>query len=81
MVQASEEGDRLSDTELRAMTGGLLFAGFDTTRNQLGQALFAFCQHPEQWEILARNPDLAPRAVNGGDATRGSGLGHPPGHH
>jgi cytochrome P450 len=64
LVQASEEGDRLSAIELRAMIGGLLFAGFDTTRNQLGQALFAFCQHPEQWEILARNPDLAPRAVN-----------------
>jgi cytochrome P450 len=61
LVQASEEGDRLSAMELRAMIGGLLFAGFDTTRNQLGQALFAFCQHPEQWEILARNvPRPAP---------------------
>lgn len=64
LVEASEDGDRLSDIELRAMIGGLLFAGYDTTRNQLGHALFTFCQHPEQWAQLADDPDLAPGAVN-----------------
>jgi cytochrome P450 len=64
LVQASEEGDRLSGVELRAMIAGLLFAGYDTTRNQLGHALFTFCQHPEQWDMLGAKPDLAPRAVD-----------------
>ena len=34
-IQAEEEGDRLNALELRD-DGGLLFAGYDTTRNQLG---------------------------------------------
>jgi cytochrome P450 len=63
LVQAEEAGDRLSDLELRAMIGGLLFAGFDTTRNQLGLAMALFTQYPDQWAMLAERPDLAPRAV------------------
>jgi cytochrome P450 len=63
LVQASEDGDRLSPLELSSMIGGLLFAGYDTTRNQLGQAMFAFGQHPEQWDLLAKKPELAPQAV------------------
>ena len=64
LVQASEDGDRLSSLELFSMIGGILFAGYDTTRNQLGQALATFCAHPEQWKRLAEEPDLAPRAVD-----------------
>jgi cytochrome P450 len=64
LVQASEDGDRLSPVELLSMIGGLLFAGYDTTRNQLGQAMFAFCHHPEQWARLADKPELAPQAVD-----------------
>jgi cytochrome P450 len=64
LVQASEGGDRLSEVELRALIGGLLFAGYDTTRNQLGFALYLFTQHPEQWALLAERPELAPQAVN-----------------
>lgn len=64
LVQAEEEGDRLSDFELRALIGALLFAGFDTTRNQLGLAMALFAEHPDQWALLAEQPDLAPQAVN-----------------
>lgn len=64
LVQASDGGDRLNEVELRALIGGLLFAGYDTTRNQLGLALYLFTQHPEQWALLAERPDLAPQAVN-----------------
>ncbi len=64
LVHASEDGDRLSPIELFSMIGGLLFAGYDTTRNQLGHALFVFCQHPDQWELLGEHPELAPRAVD-----------------
>src|SRR5918995_6993579 len=63
LVQAEEAGDRLSDWELRALVGGLLFAGFDTTRNQLGLAMALFAAHPDQWAVLTERPELAPRAV------------------
>jgi cytochrome P450 len=64
LVQASEDGDRLSSLELFSMIGGILFAGYDTTRNQLGQAMAMFCAQPDQWKLLAGQPDLAPRAVD-----------------
>lgn len=63
LVQAEEAGDRLSDDELRSLVIGLLFAGYDTTRNQLGLALWIFAQHAEQWALLAQRPDLARNAV------------------
>jgi cytochrome P450 len=63
LAGADEEGDRLADDELLSMIGGLLFAGYDTTRNQLGLAMWVFAQHPDQWELLAARPDLAAGAV------------------
>src|SRR5581483_1814040 len=63
LVLASEDGDHLSDDELRSLIIGLLFAGYDTTRNQLGLALWIFAQHPEQWALLAERPGLARDAV------------------
>jgi len=64
LVQASEEGDRLSASELRTMIASLLFAGYDTTRNQLGHAMFAFAHHPDQWRLLGQHPELANHAVD-----------------
>ncbi|MGH2394936.1 MAG: cytochrome P450, partial [Candidatus Limnocylindria bacterium] len=60
---AEEAGDQLSDTELRVLVTGLVFAGQDTTRNQLGCALATFLEHPDQWARLAETPALAARAV------------------
>jgi cytochrome P450 len=64
LVEASEDGDRLSPAELRAMIAGLLFAGYDTTRNQLGRAMITFCHHADQWNRLAAESDLAARSVD-----------------
>jgi cytochrome P450 len=64
LVQASDDGDRLSAVELFSMISGIVFAGYDTTRNQLGQALFTFARHPDQWALLAEQPELAPQAVD-----------------
>ena len=70
LVQASEDGDRLGTHELQAMIGGLLFAGYDTTRNQLGRALFLFCHHPDQWTLLGQRPELVPPRGQRGAAPR-----------
>src|SRR4051812_38693704 len=63
LVQAEEAGDRLTEDELQSLIIGLLFAGYDTTRNQLGLAMWIFARHPDQWAALARQPELAPKAV------------------
>ena len=63
LIQAEDGGDRLSAVELRTLIASLLFAGYDTTRNQLGIGLFVFTQFPQQWTLLGERPELAPKAV------------------
>src|SRR5437763_6975771 len=63
LIAAGDDGDRLSPLELGALLGGLLFAGYDTTRNQLALAMTLFCEHPEQWRLLAERPELVVPAV------------------
>jgi cytochrome P450 len=64
LIAARDHDDRLTDTELRLLVTALLFAGQDTTHHQLGLAVALFLDHPEQWALLAANPDLAPAAVD-----------------
>jgi cytochrome P450 len=63
LIAAEEEGDRLSHSELVMLCEAVLMAGTDTTRNQLGCSITLFANHPEQWKLLAEEPDLATRAV------------------
>ncbi len=63
MMRAEDDGDRLSHAELLTLAATLLMAGTDTTRNQLAAAVEVFCDHPEQWSLLAEHPELAPQAV------------------
>jgi cytochrome P450 len=63
LIAAEEAGDKLSTEELVMMVEAVIVGGTDTTRNQLGCAVALFAQHPDQWRLLADQPDLAPRAV------------------
>jgi cytochrome P450 len=63
LIAAEEAGDRLSTEELVMMVNAVIIGGTDTTRNQLGCAVNLFAHHPEQWKLLAEQPELAPRAV------------------
>lgn len=63
LIAAEEEGDRLSTDELVMMVNAVIVGGTDTTRNQLACALGVFCDHPDQWAMLAERPELAPQAV------------------
>ena len=63
LIAAEADGERLSTEELRILVSTLVFAGQDTTRNQLGLAIITFIQHPEQWRLLAREPQWASSAV------------------
>jgi cytochrome P450 len=63
LIRAEHLGDRLDGDELRMLVVGLLIAGTDTTRNQLAASVQVLCEHPDQWERLARHPELAANAV------------------
>lgn len=58
LVQARDQDEgKLSDQELINLIILLIFAGIDTTRNQLALALQSFSEQPNQWEKLATDPD------------------------
>ena len=63
LVEANADGDSLSDAELRNALCLLIFGGMDTTRNQLGLGMLTYINNPDQWELLAANPDLSRNAV------------------
>lgn len=63
LVQASEDGERLTRHELGVALVFLAFAGMETTRNQLGLALQTLLRHPDQWRLLGERPDLGAQAV------------------
>lgn len=63
LLQAEEDGDRLSHDELVALAVILFDAGTDTTRHQLAAAVQVLVEHPNQWEMLSRCPELVPQAV------------------
>ena len=63
LIAAEEEGDRLSDDECINLVLNVLVGGVDTTQSQLAHAIRLFAVHPEQWERLRAEPELAPSAV------------------
>ncbi len=63
LIAVEEQGDRLSPEELRAMVTVLIFGGQDTTQCQLACSLATFLDHPDQWELLAKDPDVATGAA------------------
>ena len=63
LIEARDGSDRLNDLELMALLGALLFAGYDTTRNQLAVAMTVFADHPADWAELAARPELTAAAV------------------
>ncbi len=63
LVQATIDDKKITDEELLSLVSLLIFAGFDTTRNQIGLGMQTFSDHPQQWQLLGQNPDLARAAV------------------
>jgi cytochrome P450 len=41
----------------------VLVGGVDTTQSQLAHGVRVFAAHPDQWALLAEQPELAPAAV------------------
>lgn len=63
MVQAEEDGDRLSRAELTALVAFLMGAGHETTSNLMGMSILHLAENPLQRELIRAQPDLWPNAV------------------
>jgi cytochrome P450 len=63
LVQAEEQGDRLTEDELFANCVLLMIAGHETTTNLIGNGMLALLQNPSKQELLKQNPDLIASAV------------------
>lgn len=55
LIRASDHGEHLTENEAAAMAFILLFAGFETTVNLIGNGVYALLCHPEQRERLQRS--------------------------
>lgn len=55
LIRASDQGEYLTENEAAAMAFILLFAGFETTVNLIGNGTYALLTHPEQRHRLQRS--------------------------
>jgi cytochrome P450 len=63
LIEAEEEGERLSDVECINLVFNVLVGGVDTSQSQLAHAVRLLAEHPRQWELLAADETLAEAAV------------------
>ncbi|BDB42504.1 MULTISPECIES: cytochrome P450 [Mycobacterium] len=66
LIRTAESGSadtHLDETELQAVAGLVLVAGFETTVNLLGNGIRLLLDHPEQLARLRARPELWPNAV------------------
>jgi cytochrome P450 len=63
LVQAEEDGSKLSNEELTANIILLFGAGHETTVNLIGNGLLALHRNPDQLALLKANPSLITNAI------------------
>lgn len=64
MIEAEEEGDRMSPKELRDQVNLLFVAGHETTVNLIGTGIRELLDHPDQAAIWRDDPSLDANAVD-----------------
>jgi len=63
LAAVEEQGDRLTADELLGTCVTLIIAGHETTVNLVGNGMLALMRHPDQMDLLRRQPELIPAAV------------------
>lgn len=63
LVAAEEAGDKLSEEELLGVVALLIIAGHETTVNLIGNGVLSLLEHPEQRDLLIKQPELIHQAV------------------
>ncbi|MGH3321132.1 MAG: cytochrome P450 [Streptosporangiaceae bacterium] len=59
LATAEVGGERLTDQECVSLVAAVIAGATDTTQAQLAHGMRLFIEHPDQWELLASDPDLA----------------------
>ncbi|MGH9232315.1 MAG: cytochrome P450 [Acidimicrobiales bacterium] len=57
LLNAEVDGDTLSEMDFNLFFMLLTVAGNETTRNAIAHGMNAFLDHPDQWELLASDPE------------------------
>lgn len=63
LVHSTLYGERLTEQQLQGYLFVLLAAGNETTQNALAGGVHALLEHPEQRDLLCRNPELVVSAA------------------
>jgi cytochrome P450 len=63
LVTASDDHDRLDETELRSSLFQLIVAGHDTTTSLIGNSVVALLDHPDQLRVLRDEPERMAGAI------------------
>jgi cytochrome P450 len=63
-IYAAADTGEITEDEASLLVRSFLTAGLDTTVVGLGNALFCFAQHPDQWQRLRQDPSLARAAFD-----------------
>lgn len=64
LISPDEAGNVLSELEFDLFFMLLAVAGNETTRNAISGGMYAFTQHPDQWDRLKADPSLIPTAAD-----------------
>ena len=64
LIEAEDDGDRLSSIELRDQVTLLFIAGHETTVNLIGTGIFELQRNPEQLATLRDDPSLTQDAID-----------------
>ena len=63
LIEAEEQGDRLTDLELHSLVINLFVGGSETTMNLIGSGLYTLLRYPEQLTLLRGDRSLIRNAV------------------
>jgi cytochrome P450 len=63
IAQAAAEEGGIGEDQIRGSVAGLVFAGHETTKNQLGWMIAILSEVPAEWERVAREPARAREVI------------------
>jgi cholest-4-en-3-one 26-monooxygenase len=63
LLDAEVDGDRLSEMDFNLFFLLIAVAGNETTRNSISHGIRAFCDNPDQYQLLVKDPTLAHSAT------------------
>jgi cytochrome P450 len=63
LIATEAQGEQMDETELVAMIIEMIGGGHDTTANTITNGVLTLLTNPDQFEQLAAEPELIPRAV------------------